>query len=329
MKIVCQRENLLAAFQTAVLFTPGRSTPKDVLSHIRLEAQADKVTLQATDLDTGAIVQVEGVDVQQPGAALLPSERLGSLLRESTDAQLGIHAGHGGVTVRSEHGELRFNTREESEFPTLPSLAEDKYHLIDGRVLRTVIQRTEFATDMESTRYALGGVLFELEPDKLVAVATDGRRLSKVEAAATAVGGHSTGELTTIVRAASLRAIARALTDADNEIRMTVRASDVVFSSPRAAFFSRLIEGRFPRWRDVLPKRPSAAGGGASAGGDCADSRLSRHRFPIGRFVARAGCREQRARRGADRAARSLCGPADCCHAGLSFCLRVLESTAW
>lgn len=258
MKIVCQRENLLAAFQTAVLFTPGRSTPKDVLSHIRLEAQADKVTLQATDLDTGAIVQVEGVDVQQPGAALLPSERLGSLLRESTDAQLGIHAGHGGVTVRSEHGELRFNTREESEFPTLPSLAEDKYHLIDGRVLRTVIQRTEFATDTESTRYALGGVLFELEPDKLVAVATDGRRLSKVEAAATAVGGHSTGELTTIVRAASLRAIARALTDADNEIRMTVRASDVVFSSPRAAFFSRLIEGRFPRWRDVLPKRPSA-----------------------------------------------------------------------
>jgi DNA polymerase-3 subunit beta len=259
MKIVCKRHDLLTAFQTAVLFVPGRNTPKDVLAYVRIEAQADGVTLQATDLDTGAIVRVEGVDVDQPGVALLPASHLGSLLRESTDERLRIQVTSQGAVVRGEHSELRLNTRDESEFPALGPFHEDKYHLIDGRVLRTVIQRTEFATDAESTRYALGGVLFELEPDTLIAVATDGRRLAKVEASATAVGGHAAGELSTIVRAASLRAIARALADGDEEVRMTVRSSDVVFQSPRATFFSRLVEGRFPRWRDVIPKRPDAA----------------------------------------------------------------------
>ena len=265
MKIVCDRDKLLAAFQTAVLFVPGRNTPKDVLSYIRIDAQADGVTLQATDLDTGALVHVEGVDVDQPGAVLLPAVHLGSILRESTDRQLRIHVTSKGAEVRGEHSELRLNTRDVSEFPSFGPFHEDKYHLIDGRVLRTVIQRTVFATDTESARYALGGVLLELEPEKLIAVATDGRRLAKVEASATAVGGHAAGGAKAgsdmappIVRTQALVAIARALTDADQEMRLTVRASDVVFQSPRAAFFSRLVEGRFPRWRDVIPKRPDA-----------------------------------------------------------------------
>lgn len=266
MKIVCEREKLQAAFQTAVLFVPGRNTPKDVLSYIRLDAQADGVTLQATDLDTGALVQVEGVDVDQPGSVLLPASHLGSLLRESTDRQLRIQVTNKGAFVRGEHTEYRLNTRDVSEFPTFGPFREDKYHLIDGRVLRTVIQRTAFATDTESARYALGGVLMELEPEKLIAVATDGRRLAKVEASATAVGGHATGggkagsdAAPTIVRTQALNAIARALTEADDQIRITVRSSDIVLTSPRASFFSRLVEGRFPRWRDVIPKRPEAA----------------------------------------------------------------------
>lgn len=258
MKIVCDREKLLSAFQTAVLFCPGRSSPKEVLAYLKLDVQAEGVTLQATDLDTGALVQVEGVEVDRPGTALLPATHLGALLRESTDRQLRIEVSSKGATVRGEHSEVRLNTREASEFPSFGPFREEKYHRLEAGVLRTVIQRTEFATDPESTRYALSGVLFELEPEKLIAVATDGRRLTKVEAAAQAVGGHAAGELTTIVRAASLRAIGRALTEADAEVRMTVRSSDVVFQTPRASFFSRLVEGRFPRWRDVLPRRAQA-----------------------------------------------------------------------
>src|SRR5437667_330671 len=129
MKIVCDREKLLAAFQTAALFAPSRS-PKEILTNIKL-------------------------DVDKNGA-------------------------------------------------------------------------TFSATDMESSRYALGGVLFELEPNKITAVGTDGRRLAKMEGPAEAVNGHKTGDAMTIIRTPSLRAIGRSLSDADNEVHLAARGNDVL-----------------------------------------------------------------------------------------------------
>jgi DNA polymerase-3 subunit beta len=111
---------------------------------------------------------------------------------------------------------------------------------------------------MESSRYALGGVLFELEPNKITAVGTDGRRLAKMEGPAESVAGHKTGDAMTIIRTPSLRAIGRALAEADNEVHLAARGSDVLIRTPRCTFYSRLVEGRFPRWRDVFPQRQSA-----------------------------------------------------------------------
>src|SRR5438034_11539876 len=111
---------------------------------------------------------------------------------------------------------------------------------------------------MESSRCALGGVLIELEPKKITAVGTDGRRLAKMEGPAEAVAGHKTGDAMTIIRTPSLRAIGRSMTDADNEVHLAARGNDVVLRTPRAKFYSRLVEGRSPRWRDVVPHRRDA-----------------------------------------------------------------------
>src|SRR5262249_46142816 len=125
-------------------------------------------------------------------------------------------------------------------------------------LFREIISRTEFATDMESSRYALGGVLFELDPNKITADGTDGRRLAKMEGPAESVGGHQTGDTMTIVRPPSLRSMGRAISDADNEVHFAARGNDVLLRPPRATFYSRLVEGRFPRWRDVFPQRRDA-----------------------------------------------------------------------
>src|SRR5207237_10017445 len=120
--------------------------------------------------------------------------------------------------------------------------------VISARLFREIIHRTEFATDMESSRYALGGVLFELEANKITAIGTDGRRLAKMEGPAEAVNGHKTGDTMTIVRTPSLRAIGRALgseitADADNEVHLAARGNDVLLRTPRPTFYSRLLEG--------------------------------------------------------------------------------------
>jgi DNA polymerase-3 subunit beta len=122
-------------------------------------------------------------------------------------------------------------------------------------LLKELIRRTSFATDKESSRYGLGGIRLEMEQDKLTAVGTDGRRLSKMEGPAESVGGHLSGETMTIVPSRSMQLIERALTDGDAEVQLAARSNDVLVRTPKWTIYSRLVEGRFPKWRDVFPKR--------------------------------------------------------------------------
>jgi DNA polymerase-3 subunit beta len=121
-----------------------------------------------------------------------------------------------------------------------------------------LIRRTIFATDNESSRYALGGVLLEMSADKIIAVGTDGRRLAKMEVPARSVGGHQSGDSMTIVPTKAMQLIERALTDGDAEVQLAARANEILVQSPRATIYSRLVEGRFPKWRDVFPQRTGA-----------------------------------------------------------------------
>jgi DNA polymerase-3 subunit beta len=106
-----------------------------------------------------------------------------------------------------------------------------------------------------SCRYALGGVLLEMDDEKITGVATDGRRLAKMEGQSHAVGGHATANAMTIVPTRAMVLMEKALSDLDAEIQIAARANDILVKSPRATIYSRLVEGRFPRWRDVLPVR--------------------------------------------------------------------------
>jgi len=89
-------------------------------------------------------------------------------------------------------------------------------------------------------------------------VGTDGRRLAMMEGPAQSVGGHQTGDNMTIVPTRSMHLLEKALVDGNEEVHITARANEVLVRSPRATIYSRLVEGRFPKWRDVFPKRVDA-----------------------------------------------------------------------
>src|SRR5262245_46321681 len=99
MKITCNREKLLHAFQTVAAIVPARS-PKPILQNVKLEVVAGGATLMATDLEVGIRYETSGVEVETPGAAILPVQRFGSILRESSDATFRIEAGADGTIVR-------------------------------------------------------------------------------------------------------------------------------------------------------------------------------------------------------------------------------------
>lgn len=257
MKVTCEREKLLHAFQTAASVAPTRS-PKPILQNVKLEVSDDRAVLMATDLEVGIRMEVPGIEVSAAGSAVLPISRFGSILRESVDEKLHLESDGRSTLVRGQRAEFRLPSENPDEFPPIALFAEEKYHEMPARFFREVVRRTAFATDNESSRYALGGVLLELSEDKLVAVGTDGRRLAKQEGPAKAVGGHATGENATIIPTRAMLLLDRALADNENEIQLTTRGNDVLVRSGRATIYTRLVEGRFPRWRDVFPRRESA-----------------------------------------------------------------------
>jgi len=258
MNVTCDREKLLVACQAASSVVPARSA-KPILLNFKIEAIAEKTTLLATDLEVGIRIDVPGIEVQQPGQAVLPAARLNAILRESSDEIIRLSADLKGTEIRGERSRFKLPGADPGEFPDVALFEETAYHEVPARLLRQLIHRTVFATDPESTRYALGGVLLEMDDTKIIAIGTDGRRLAKMEGPAQSVGGHKTGDQATIIPSKAMHLIDRVITDSDAEVRLAVSSSHALISSQRVTIYSRLVEGRFPKWRDVFPQRHNAA----------------------------------------------------------------------
>jgi DNA polymerase III subunit beta len=254
MKATCERDKLLHAFQMAASVAPARS-PKPILQNVKLEVTAEKAILMGTDLEVGVRVEVPGITVEAPGSVVLPRDRFGKILTESSDETLSLESDGGKVIVRGQRSQFQLPSENPDEFPSVLAFEEQKYHEMPARFFREVVRRTVYATDNESSRYALGGVLIELASNSLTAVATDGRRLARQEGPATSVGGHLSGDTMTIIPTKTMQLLDRALGDNEENIHLAARDNDILVRSGRATIYSRLVEGRYPKWRDVFPRR--------------------------------------------------------------------------
>jgi DNA polymerase-3 subunit beta len=200
-------------------------------------------------------MEVQGFAIEQPGSIILPKDRFGRILSESSDEKLRLESEEGKTRVRGERSEFHLPSENPEEFPTVAVFEESKYHEMPARFFRELIRRTVFATDTESSRYALGGVLIEFTENGIVAVATDGRRLAKQEGPATSVGGHHQSDKMTIIPSRAMQLIERAIAGSEDNIQISARDNDLLLKVGKSSIYTRLVEGRFPKWRDVFPRR--------------------------------------------------------------------------
>ena len=234
MKIVCDREKLLAAFQTAALFAPGRS-PKEILTNVKLDVDKDGATFSATDMEVGVRLSIEGLDVDAAGSAILPVVQFGAILRENSDAEAADRLDQQG------HGRPRRAERVQAATPADPEEFPERRQVRGNEVPRHLrpgcSARSSLAPSLppiwKAAAMPWAACCSSWKPNKITAVGTDGRRLAKMEGPAEAVDGHKTGDTMTIIRTPSLRSIGRALADADNEVHLAARGNDVLLRTPR------------------------------------------------------------------------------------------------
>ena len=240
MKIEIQRESFLNVFSIAGSVAPTRS-PKPVLETVKIEVTQSGTTLLATNMDIGMRLEVPDVTVHQPGVALLPVSRLSPFLRESRDQTLSIDVSSEKIVLKGNQSQVTLQARNPDEFPPVATFEEESYNQVKSSVLKQIIHRTVFATDNESSRFALGGVLLEFEEQSMTAVAADGRRLAQMQGASEEVGEVNIESMPIVPMLAA-------------------RSNDILVKNGGTVIYSRLVEGRFPKWRDVFPtNRPDAA----------------------------------------------------------------------
>ena len=259
MKLTCERDKLLDAFQVAATVAPSRS-PKPILQCVKLEIKDSVATLMATDLEVGIRIEVEGVQADSDGSVILPVHVFGNILREGSDEKLKITVKSKGISIRGDHSKYDLPYQDPEEFPEVAEFKDEAYLKLPALLFKELIHRTLFATDNESSRYALGGVLLEAEQISggegvLVAVGTDGRRLAKMAGPVEVVGDVGISDSPIIVPAKSMRLIDRAIQDPEGDVEIAPHANDVLVRTGTTTVYSRLVEGRFPKWREALPKR--------------------------------------------------------------------------
>jgi DNA polymerase-3 subunit beta len=211
----------------------------------------------ATDLELGLRLEVRGIKVEEPGEALLPTSRLISILREATDEEMTIEAGPDACVVRGNTNEFDMPGEDPAAFPDVPAFAETTYHEMTAGVLRDMIKRTIFAAATEGqVRFgATTGILWELEEERFALIGTDGRRLALMQGTAQPEGGHSTKGQMPVVPSKAMLLLERNLTEPDEKIRISIRPNEVLMKTERAMIYSRLVEGRFPNYKAVIPQK--------------------------------------------------------------------------
>jgi DNA polymerase-3 subunit beta len=182
-----------------------------------------------------------------------------SILRELQDETVELHATERSLVIKGGHSEFKLSTEDPAEFPAVQAFEDQTYYAIPAKQFREMIRRTIFATDVESTRYALGGVLLELSPDKATLAATDSRRLAVATGSCQSIGEVVVENAMPVVPSKAMNLIERSLPDNDDQALVAIHANNVLVKSGGSTIYSRLVEGRFPRYSDVIPTSFSAS----------------------------------------------------------------------
>jgi len=250
MKLRFNRQEMADALSAIGSVTPIRST-KEILKCVRLQAESDVLLLSATDLELGIRCAITQVEVDDGGDTLVSAATLSKIVRECTDDVLVIESSGSTLHIRGAGSHFQIVMQDTVEFPHVPTLEGDPDFTIEYGALRRLIDWTAFAAARESTRYAINGILWEMEGDRLTLAATDGRRLSIAHGKL--VSKNSDAAPQAIVPAKALSLFARLPADQDAVVGVKLAANQMVFKVGGAVVSTVLVEGHFPKYQDVVP----------------------------------------------------------------------------
>jgi DNA polymerase-3 subunit beta len=249
MKFTITREQLSEGVNAVNAAVPTKTT-LPVLANILLEATKDGLRLSGTDLDI-AVGTTVPASVDQEGAITLPARKLQELVRELPSAGIRFTTqGEQRVTIECGRSKFKLLGLPREEFPAFPQVDFEKAGKTTARDLQKLVAHVAFAASTEESRPILNGVLWQLTEDRMRMVATNGHRLSKMEIPLTSNAGEPAD---LIIPPKALEQL-RKLFSPDDEIEIGRSENHLGFRSASTVVYTRLIEGPYPNYEQVIPR---------------------------------------------------------------------------
>ncbi len=253
MKIKISKEQLLAGIQVVGNIVSPRAT-LPILSNMLLETNGELLRMNTTDLDIGISCELAVHSFEQ-GAITIPAKRFSDIIKELPSGDVVIMARKNNqIEIEGINCRFKLNGLPKEEFPKFPEFKDKDAITIKQADLKEMIRLTSFAVSYEESRYVLNGILLEISGDKALMVATDGRRLAKMEKKLV-VASHK--DMHMIIPIKAINEINRNLKDHGDCI-ITSGTNQVLFNIDGVLIATRIIEGEFPNYKQVIPKEASA-----------------------------------------------------------------------
>ncbi|RJQ48969.1 MAG: DNA polymerase III subunit beta [Nitrospiraceae bacterium] len=253
MKLKIQKEEIQNVLQN-IQGIADRKTTMPILSHFLLKVSKNAASLMATDLDI-ALKGPLKAEILEAGNLCIPARKLFEIAREVEDDILLEAQENNWIRVTSGKSTFKLMGLPESDFPALPEVKKTEELTIAADKLGNMIEKTVYATGESDTRYTLNGLLLHFTPKKknveFRMVGTDGHRLSMI---VLTVEGKLSEEKKIILPKKAALELKKLIEGSSEDITIYLDKNHVFFSMNGTVLTSRLIEGTYPNYEQVVPK---------------------------------------------------------------------------
>lgn len=249
MKISCTQEKLNRGV-SIVSRIVGNRTTLPVLSNIYLEAKGGELKLSATDLEIGVTTKV-GAKVDIEGATTVPARLISEFIAANNDESIDLETKDLTLRLKSDRYEANIKGIDPSEFPQIPDIAKDSLIEVPTMELMKSISEVVIACATDDTRPVLSGVYFKFSKGVLYLVATDSYRLAEKRIEAPGIDV----EKEFIVPVRTMQEVLRIAGSVESAGKIAISATEnqVSFTIGNSQIVSRLIEGAFPNYKQIIP----------------------------------------------------------------------------
>ena len=249
MKIFCSKEALLTGVNAVQRAVSSKNT-LPVLSGILIKAEQQSLQFAATDLEMGIRCEVPAQVVEE-GIMVVPAKLFTDVVRKLPDTTITLEERDKAIKICYYQSEITLNGYDPEEFPLLPDLLDPKSYTLPTAIFKNMIRQTVFSCAIEENRPVFTGTLLLIEGSSIRLVATDTHRLAYSIAE---IPNPKEANFSGIIPAKTLSEIYRLLRDEDEVLTINFSNNQVVFQFGTIYLVSRLIEGQFPNFKQVIPQ---------------------------------------------------------------------------